>query len=196
MNKSALLIIDVQNDYFPGGKMALHEPEQALAKITELLQFYRQQQWPVIHIQHEMYDRADRPATFFLPHTEGQQLHPAVLPAENETLLIKHFPSSFAGTGLLEVLQQQQIKQLIICGMMTHMCVDTTTRAAFDLGFDVQVAIDATATKALTFSGNTVSADQVKTTVAAALHGTFAQVTPTAELLTALSNRTGFYLSE
>ena len=196
MNKSALLIIDVQNDYFPGGKMALHEPEQALAKITELLQFYRQQQWPVIHIQHEMYDRPNRPAAFFLPHTEGQQLHPAVLPAENETLLIKHFPSSFAGTGLLEVLQQQQIKQLIICGMMTHMCVDTTTRAAFDLGFDVQVAIDATATKALTFSGNTVSADQVKTTVAAALHGTFAQVTPTAELLTALSNRTGFYLSE
>ena len=184
MNKSALLIIDVQNDYFPGGKMALHEPEQALAKITELLQFYRQQQWPVIHIQHEMYDRADRPATFFLPHTEGQQLHPAVLPAENETLLIKHFPSSFAGTGLFEVLQQQQIKQLIICGMMTHMCVDTTTRAAFDLGFDVQFAIDATATKALTFSGNTIPADQVKTTVAAALHGTFAQVLNTAAILT------------
>ena len=184
MNKSALLIIDVQNDYFPGGKMALHEPEQALAKITELLQFYRQQQWPVIHIQHEMYDRPDRPASFFLPHTEGQQLHPAVLPAENETLLIKHFPSSFAGTGLLEVLQQQQVKQLVICGMMTHMCVDTTTRAAFDLGFDVQVAIDATATKALTFSGNTISADQVKTTVAAALHGTFAQVLNTAAILT------------
>ena len=183
MNKSALLIIDVQNDYFPGGKMALHEPEQALAKITELLQFYRQQQWPVIHIQHEMYDRPNRPAAFFLPDTEGQQLHPAVLPAENETLLIKHFPSSFAGTGLLEVLQQQQIKQLIICGMMTHMCVDTTTRAAFDLGFDVQVAIDATATKALTFAGHTVPAEQVKTTVAAALHGTFAQVLETCEIL-------------
>ena len=183
MNKSALLIIDVQNDYFPGGKMALHEPEQALAKITELLQFYRQQQWPVIHIQHEMYDQPNRPAAFFLPDTEGQQLHPAVLPAENETLLIKHFPSSFAGTGLLEVLQQQQIKQLIICGMMTHMCVDTTTRAAFDLGFDVQVAIDATATKALTFAGHTVPAEQVKTTVAAALHGTFAQVLETCEIL-------------
>ena len=182
MNKSALLIIDVQNDYFPGGKMALHEPEQALAKITELLQFYREQQWPVIHIQHEMRDRPNR-AAFFLPDTEGQQLHPAVLPAENETLLIKHFPSSFAGTGLLEVLQQQQIKQLIICGMMTHMCVDTTTRAAFDLGFDVQVAIDATATKALTFAGHTVPAEQVKTTVAAALHGTFAQVLETCEIL-------------
>jgi len=183
MNKSALLIIDVQNDYFPGGKMALHEPEQALEKITDLLQFYRQQQWPVIHIQHEMRDRPNRPAAFFLPHTEGQQLHPAALPAENETLLIKHFPSSFAGTGLLEVLQEQQIKQLVICGMMTHMCVDTTTRAAFDLGFDVQVAIDATATKALAFGNETVTADQVKTTVAAALHGSFAQVLNTNELL-------------
>jgi nicotinamidase-related amidase len=183
MNKSALLIIDVQNDYFLGGKMALHEPEQALEKITELLQYYRQQQWPVIHIQHEMYDRPNRPAAFFLPNTEGQQLHPAVLPAENETLLIKHFPSSFAGTGLLEVLQQQQVKQLVICGMMTHMCVDTTTRAAFDLGFDVQVAIDATATRALAFGNETVTADQVKTTVAAALHGSFAQVLNTNELL-------------
>jgi len=188
MNKSALLIIDVQNDYFPGGKMALHQPEQALEKITELLQYFRQQQWPVIHIQHEMYDRPSRPAAFFLPHTEGQQLHPAVLPAENETLLIKLFPSSFAGTGLLEVLQQQQIKQLIICGMMTHMCVDTTTRAAFDLGFDVQVAIDATATKALTFGGNTVPADQVKTTVAAALHGSFAQVQLTASILSSFTS--------
>lgn len=183
MNKSALLIIDVQNDYFPGGKMALHEPERALAKITELLAFYRRQQWPVIHIQHEMLDRPNRPAAFFLPHTEGQQLHPAVLPAEKETLLIKHFPSSFAGTGLLEMLQQQQVKQLIICGMMTHMCVDTTTRAAFDLGFDVQVAIDATASKALTFAGDTVSAEQVKTTVAAALQGTFAQVLDTTSIL-------------
>ncbi|WP_024871940.1 cysteine hydrolase family protein [Tolumonas lignilytica] len=187
MNKSALLIIDVQNDYFPGGKMALHQPELALEKITELLQYYRQQQWPVIHIQHEMHDRPNRPAAFFLPQTEGQQLHPAVLPAENETLLIKHFPSSFAGTGLLDVLRQQQVEQLIICGMMTHMCVDTTTRAAFDLGFDVQVAIDATATKALAFGGDTVSADQVKNTVAAALHGTFAQVQTTDAILQQLS---------
>ena len=69
--------------------------------------------------------------------------------------------------------------------MMTHMCVDTTTRAAFDLGFDVQVAIDATATKALTFAGHTVPAEQVKTTVAAALHGTFAQVQTTATILAA-----------
>ena len=188
MNKSALVIIDVQNDYFPGGKMALHEPEQALAKITELLQFYREQQWPVIHIQHEMRDRPNRPASFFLPHTEGQQLHPAVLPADNETLLVKHFPSSFAGTGLLEVLQQQQVKQLVICGMMTHMCVDTTTRAAFDLGFEVQVAIDATATKALSFGGDTVPADQVKTTVAAALNGSFAQVQLTASILSSCTN--------
>ena len=67
--------------------------------------------------------------------------------------------------------------------MMTHMCVDTTTRAAFDLGFEVQVAIDATATKALTFGSDTVPADQVKTTVAAALDGSFAQVQNTAVIL-------------
>ena len=86
------------------------------------------------------------------------------------------------------MLQQQHIKQLIICGMMTHLCVDTTTRAAFDLGFDVQVAIDATATKALTFGGNTVPADQVKTTVAAALQGTFAQVQLTASILSSFTS--------
>jgi len=187
MNKSALLIIDVQNDYFPGGKMALHEPEQALEKITELLQYYRQQQWPVIHIQHEMLDRPQRPATFFVPHTEGQQLHPTVLPAENETLLIKHFPSSFAGTKLLEILQQQQIKQLVICGMMTQMCVDTTTRAAFDLGFEVLVAIDATACPTLHFGNTVIPADTVKATVAAALQGTFAQVSQTSALINSVA---------
>lgn len=188
MKKSALLIIDVQNDYFPGGKMTLHEPAQALEKITKLLAYYRQQQCPVIHIQHEMLDRPNRPAAFFAPRTNGQQLHPVVLPAENETLLIKHFPSSFAGTGLLEVLQQQHIEQLIICGMMTHMCVDTTTRAAFDLGFETLVALDATTTRALTFEGETVPAEQVKTVVAAALHGTFAQVSNTATIIQQLSN--------
>ncbi len=183
MKNTALLVIDVQNDYFDGGKKALHEPEKALHQIQLLLAQFRRQQQPIIHIQHVMLDRPNRPATFFIAGTEGVEIHPDIAPQANEVILQKHFPSSFAGTGLQEHLQQQGIEQLVICGMMTQMCVDTTTRAAFDLGYLVQVAIDATACPALRWAGTDIPADTVKTTVAAALHGTFANVAKTEAIL-------------
>lgn len=183
MKNTALLVIDVQNDYFQGGKKALHEPELALTQITQLLSYFRQHQLPVIHIQHEMQERPGKPASFFIPGTPGMDLHPQVPPQAGEILLIKHFPSSFTETGLQEHLQQQGIEQLVICGMMTQMCVDTTTRAAFDLGYQVQVAIDATACPALRWGATEIPADTVRATVAAALHGTFANVATTEAIL-------------
>ncbi len=185
MTKTALVVIDVQNDYFPGGKKPLHEPEQALHQIRLLLAQFRQQQQPIIHIQHVMLNRPNRPATFFIAGTEGVEIHPGVEPQANEVVLQKHFPSSFAGTGLHDLLQQDGIQQLVICGMMTQMCVDTTTRAAFDLGYQVQVALDATACPALSFGDTEIPAETVKATVAAALHGTFGLVTDTETILSA-----------
>ncbi len=186
MQTTALLVIDVQNDYFSGGKMALHEPEIALQEIEKLLGYFRLHQMPIIHIQHEMIDRPEKPARFFISGTTGMELHPKAHPAAGELLLVKHFPSSFRGTGLQAELQRRGIQQLVICGMMTQMCVDTTTRAAFDLGYQVQVAIDATACPALKFRETEISAHLVKATVAAALHGTFAQVNQTNVILNQL----------
>lgn len=125
-------------------------------------------------------------ATFFLPDTKGIQIHESVAPLKGETVLQKSYPNSFRETLLLEHLHRQQITQLVIAGMMTHMCIDTTTRAAADLGFHCLLAHDACATKSLSFSGATVLAEHVQTAFLAALDGLFARVLSVEEVCSAL----------
>ena len=175
----ALLIIDIQNDYFPGGAMELVGSPAAGAKAGKLLQAFRQKQVPVVHIQHV----STRPgATFFLPNTRGVEIHESVAPQAGETVLQKNFPNSFRGTPLLEHLRKLQITQLVVAGMMTQMCVDSTTRAATDLGFQCVLAHDACATKSLSFGGATVPAENVQTAFLAALNGLFAKVQSAEEI--------------
>jgi nicotinamidase-related amidase len=174
-----LLIIDIQNDYFPGGAMELAGSPEAGLQAAKLLRAFRQKSRPIIHIQHI----STRPgATFFLPDTKGVQIHESVAPMKNETVFQKHFPNSFRDTPLLEHLRRQQITQLVIAGMMTQMCVDSTTRAAADLGFDCRLAHDACATRAQSFRGVTVPAEQVQAAYLAALNGAFARVQSVDEL--------------
>ena len=179
----ALLLIDIQNDYFPGGAMELVGSSPAAAQAGKLLQAFRQKALPVIHIQHI----STRPgATFFLPNTAGVQIHESVAPNNGETVFQKHYPNSFRETRLLEHLRENQISQLVIAGMMTHMCIDTTSRAATDLGFPCVLAHDACATRALSFNGATVSAQSVQTAFLAALNGLFAKVLSVEEICTNL----------
>lgn len=169
----ALLLVDIQNDYFPGGAMELVGSLEAGLQAAKLLQHFRRKFWPIIHIQHIALRRE---ATFFLPDTPGVAIHASVAPVVGEPVLSKHFPNSFRETSLLEQLKRQQITKLVIAGMMTHMCIDTTTRAAADLGFQCLLAHDACATKALSFGGVAVSAPQVQAAYCAALDGLFAKV--------------------
>ena len=179
----ALLLIDIQNDYFPGGAMELVGSSTAAAQAGKLLQAFRQKALPVIHVQHI----STRPgATFFLPKTVGVQIHKSVYPNNGEMVFHKHYPNSFRETHLLEYLRENQISQLVIAGMMTHMCIDTTTRAATDLGFQCVLAHDACATRALSFNGATVSAESVQTAFLAALNGLFAKVLSVMEICTNL----------
>jgi len=169
----ALLVIDVQNDYFPGGRMELVNSLEAAGAAARLLGCFRKASWPVYHIQHI----AGSPtATFFLPGTTGAEIHPSVAPLPAEPVITKHYPNSFRETGLLERLTTDGIDQLLICGMMTSMCVDATVRAAFDLGFSCTVAKDACATRDLTLDGETVPARQVQTAFLAPLSAVYAQV--------------------
>lgn len=171
--KTALLIIDIQNDYFPGGKMELVGSPEAAEKAAELLAAFRRSKLPVVHIQHI----STRPgSTFFLPDTPGAEIHPSVAPNENETVFQKHYPNSFRETPLLEYLRSNNITNLVIAGMMTHMCIDATTRAAWDYGFKCTVVAPACATKDLTVLGHTTQAEQVHYSFLAALNGTYAQV--------------------
>ncbi|GAM10402.1 putative isochorismatase family protein YddQ [Geobacter sp. OR-1] len=183
--KTALLIIDNQNDYFPGGKMELVGSVQAAAAALRLLSAFRKQSWPVYHVQHISMQPG---ATFFLPDTEGAAIHKSVAPLPTEPVITKHFPSSFRDTSLLEQLKADKIGTLLICGMMSHMCVDTTVRAAFDLGFSCIVTHDACATRDLSFNGVTVPAAQVHASYMAALGAVFAQVKGVEEILENISS--------
>ncbi len=176
----ALLVIDIQKDYFPGGKMPLVNPELAATEAKRLLDGFRSRHWPVIFMQHVSLSPT---ASFFLPNTDGITIHPLVAPQSGETILVKHYPNSFRETRLLEVLQQLQVTDLVIAGMMTHMCIDASTRQAADLGLSCFVAYDATATRMLQFNGLTTQAPEVQTAFLSALNGTYAKVQSAASIL-------------
>lgn len=181
--KRALLLIDIQNDYFPGGRMELAGSVAAGERAGILLAAFRSRDLPVIHIQHV----SVRPgSTFFLPDTEGLEIHASVRPREGEPVFRKHYPNSFRETPLGDHLRRQGIGQLVVAGMMTHLCVDTTVRAAFDLGFACTLAHDACATRALTFGNVTVPAGQVQAAYMASLHGMFCKALSAEEICAGL----------
>ena len=175
----ALLLIDIQNDYFPGGKSELAAPEKALHVAETVLKRFREKALPVIHVQH-VNTRAG--ATFFLPGTAGCQIHERLTPLAGENVVVKHAPNSFYGTDLNAIIREKQITGLVVCGMMTHMCVDTTIRAAKDYGIAVTLLQDGCATKDLIFDGETLPADTVQKVFMAALNGMFADIIPASEL--------------
>jgi nicotinamidase-related amidase len=177
---TGLLVIDVQNDYFPGGRMEVPGSPAVAQRTAELLCAFRKAGRPVLHLQHV----STRPGgTFLLPNTPGGEIHPSAAPTPGEVLLQKHFPNGFRETPLLEALRAKGVDRLAICGMMTQMCVDATTRAAFDLGFRCDVAGDACAARPVTFAGRTIEAADVQAAFLAALGSFYANVATTAELI-------------
>lgn len=178
--KTALLLIDIQNDYFPGGRMELVGSIQAAAAATRLLAAFRKEQWPVYHVQHIS---AQPGATFFLPDTPGAEIHEAVNPLPTEPVIVKHHPNSFRGTDLLDRLKANNVSTLLICGMMSHMCVDATVRAAFDFGINCLLTHDACATRDLSFNGVMVPAAHVHAAFMAALGAVYAQVKGVDEIM-------------
>jgi nicotinamidase-related amidase len=160
--------------------MELEGSSEAALQAVKLLNEFRKNKLPVIHIQHISVRNG---ATFFLLGTEGINIHTSVEPVEKETVIQKYYPNSFRGTGLLECLKSYEAEKLIICGMMTHMCIDATTRAAFDNGFQCIVAEDACATRSLTFKGNTIPSEYVHHSFLAALGSVYAKVLSTTEII-------------
>jgi nicotinamidase-related amidase len=177
---SALIIVDLQNDYFPGGRMTLHEIDRAAANAASLLDHFRKTGRPAFHIQHTWEDAS---APFFVAGTPGAAIHESVAPRPAEPVIVKHFPNSFRESDLLEQLRRAGAKDLTICGAMSHMCIDATTRAAADLGFNCSVAHDACATRDVEFEGQKVAARDVHAAYMSALGFAYAKVMPTAEAI-------------
>lgn len=179
MADAALVIIDIQNDYFPGGKMELEGADAAAAHASSVLRKFREQKLPVIHVRH----LSTRPgSTFFIPGTEGAEIHGKVAPLAGEAVVEKNFPNAFRQTSLEEKLKALNIKSLVVSGMMTHMCVDASVRQAADLGYKVTLVGNACATRAQSYGGESVPARQVHAAFLAALNGFYAKVINANEL--------------
>lgn len=178
--KTALIIVDIQNDYFPGGTMTLVGSAQAGENAKHILGRFRADNLPIFHVQHIATQAS---ASFFLPETNGAAIHEYVKPSGHEKVIIKHFPNSFRETNLLDLLRNEHITDLVICGMMTHMCIDATVRAAKDLGFNIILIGDACATRDLRINGQTVKAEAVQNSFLAALNYTYATIMTTRQYL-------------
>ncbi|WP_339183949.1 cysteine hydrolase family protein [Oceanobacillus sp. FSL W7-1293] len=178
---TALIIVDIQNDYFPNGNMELVNPDKAAANAAKVLEWFRQHHKDnIFHIQHI----ASNPSLgFFLPDTEGANINDTVLPLENEHVITKHFPNSFLETDLESKLKEIGITNVVVVGMMTHMCIDATVRAAVDLGYDTTLIEDACATRTLAYNGKEVPAEQVHYAFVGALDGMYANVISTGDFL-------------
>ncbi|MDE1169072.1 MAG: cysteine hydrolase family protein [Pseudomonas sp.] len=180
MSNQALIIVDLQNDYFPAGKWPLVGIEVAAANAARVLQATRQAGDLVVHVRHE-FTAPDAP--FFVAGSEGANIHPSVLNQGAEPVVLKHFVNSFRETELQALLDHHQIDELVIVGAMSHMCVDGITRAAADLSYKVTVVHDACATRDLEFNGLTVPAAQVHAAFMSALGFAYATVVSTDTLL-------------
>jgi nicotinamidase-related amidase len=181
--KTALLIIDIQNDYFPGGKNPLVNPLEAAKKAYELLQCFRESGGKHVHIQHI---EPDPDAPFFRKGDSGSDIHDSVAHFEGEPIVYKQEVNSFLNTNLLDILKGWETERVVITGMMSHMCVDGTARAASDLGFKIIVAEDACATKGLKFGDTVIPADHVHKSFMAALRA-YGDVMKTDEVLALLA---------
>jgi nicotinamidase-related amidase len=164
--KTALLVIDIQNDYFPGGKYPLVEPLAAAKNAYMLLQCFREHNGRHVHIQHIS---LEPDASFFVKGESGSDIHDSAAHFEGEPIVYKHEPNSFLNTNLLELLKSWEVERVVVTGMMTHMCVDATARAASDFGFKVIIAEDACATRDLKFGDSVIPADHVHKAFLAAL---------------------------
>ena len=184
--KAGLVLVDIQNDYFPGGRMELDGMAAASENSRRLLDVFRNNQWPTFHIQHISINPG---ATFFLPDSPGAEIHESVQPRPNDVVIQKHYPNSFRETVLLESIKNAELKQLVICGAMSHMCIDATTRAAFDLGFRCTLIHDGCATRDLEFSGKTIPAEEVHGSFMAALAAAYAEVISSKDFISSINTQ-------
>ena len=181
--KTALLVIDFQKDHFPGGKHPLVNALEAAKKAYMILKCFREHGGHHIHIQH-ISRKPD--AAFFISGDRGTDIHDSVAHFEGEPIVYKHEPNAFLNTELLELLKSWEIERLVVCGMMTHLDVDATVRAASEFGFQVVVAEDACATRDLMHGETTIPADFVQKSFLAAFKS-YGKVMKSEEILALLA---------
>jgi nicotinamidase-related amidase len=178
--KQALIVVDIQNDYFPGGKWTLSGMDAAADNAARLITAARASGDLVIHIRHE-FPTTDAP--FFVPGSTGAQIHSKVKNHGNEHVIIKNHINSFRETKLKEILHQNGIRDVVICGAMSHMCIDAVTRASNDFGYNCILIHDACASRDLEFNGVQVPAEHAHAAFMAALAFGYAKTISTNDFI-------------
>lgn len=175
-----LVIIDIQNDYFDGGAYPLVGSDKAAQKAAAVLASFRERGAPVVHVQH-VWDEPE--ATFMRPGTPGVEIHDSVRPLPGEPVVTKSEPNAMLSDEFVEMLEANESKDLVVMGMMTSMCIDSTVRTAADLGYRVQLVHDACAAPDLEFDGQVIPGAAVHAAFIAALGDSFAQLSSSAEVV-------------
>jgi nicotinamidase-related amidase len=188
MKKQAVIVVDIQNDYFVGGKWILDGVDAAADNARDVINAARANDDLVVHIRHET---LAKDAPFFVPNTEGAQLHPKAANLPGERVIVKHHMNPYRETDLQKTLEDQDIEQVVVVGNMSHMCIDAVTRASVDFGFKTTVVHDACATHDLEFNGVHVPSAQVHAAFMAALGFGYAEIVSTAAFLAAEKQRGG-----
>lgn len=182
MSKRAVVVIDLQNEYLPTGKLPLSGIERAVGNAAKVIADARARGIPVIHVRHEFVN-GEKP--IFVPGSEGVKIQDAVVPQGDEPVVVKHYPNAFRETSLKQLLDERGVQELVVVGAMSHMCIDAGVRAAADLGYGVILLHDACATLDLEFGGVTVPARQVHAAMMAALGFAYATLMDTEAYLAA-----------
>lgn len=182
--RAALVIIDAQREYVEG-PLTLTDMPASVAEIVRLRAWAKAHGVPVIHIQ----QRNGPGSPIFAPGSRGIEFLPDLLPDADEQVVVKAHPNSFHATSLDAVLKRLGRDQLILTGFMTHMCLDATARAGFDLNYEGFVVASATADRPLPAidGGAPVQPVELKRAVLAGLNDRFAWVLPTAAQLEAIA---------
>ncbi len=155
--RRALLVIDVQNEYFTGALPITH-PVGHLEQILAVMDTAARKEIPTAVIRHHQ-PQSDSP--FFRKGSKEWELHSEVASRPSSIIVDKSLPGSFTGTGLEQWLKSSGIETVTVCGYMTHMCCDTTSRQAMHNGYQVEFLSDATGTLAVTNSAGAVTAEEL-----------------------------------
>jgi nicotinamidase-related amidase len=160
--KTALLIVDIQNFYFPGDGPGLVNVIPASLNAREILQLFREKKQLVVHVKHKA--------------VKGGEIHKNVEPIAGEKVITKVEVNSFLNTDLLEYLKKNEVTRLVIIGMQTHLCLEAATRAGHDFGFECVVVGDACATKDVKYGDHTVKAEDVHYSTLATINSNYGKV--------------------
>lgn len=171
--KNALILVDIQNDYFADGLWPVEDMDRVAQAAASVLAKARRTKQHVVNIRHEA---VSTDAPFFRPATTGAEIHASVTPQQDEPVILKHRPNSFYETDLHARLQEKGITHVTIVGAMTQMCIDATARAAKDLGYQVTVIAAACGAKSTEFGYMTLTSPQVQAAFMSGLKHAYATV--------------------